>query len=66
MLEVAKKRRKSTPEFRAEIASLVLDGGRSVVDVCKDHDLVEKLGVRLGSAGENRSWPGSARRLEQR
>ncbi len=41
MLEVARKRRNFSPEFRAEIVGLVLDGGRSVVDVCKDHELVE-------------------------
>ena len=41
MSEVARKRRNFSAEFRAEIVSLVLDGGRSVVAVCRDHDLVE-------------------------
>ena len=36
-----KPRRKFTKEFKAEVIKLVLDGGRSVPDVCKQHDLSE-------------------------
>lgn len=35
------KRRKFTAEFKAEIAQLVLDGGRSVVEVCEEQGLGE-------------------------
>lgn len=38
---MAKKRRQFTQEFKAEIVKLVLDGGRSVPDVCRQHDLGE-------------------------
>ena len=36
-----KKRRQFTREFKAEVVKLVLDGGRSVPDVCRQHDLSE-------------------------
>jgi transposase len=36
-----KTRRKFTKEFKAEVVKLVLDGGRSVPDVCRQHDLSE-------------------------
>ncbi len=38
---MAKKRRIFTKEFKAEIVKLVLDGGRSVPDVCRQHDVSE-------------------------
>ena len=38
---MAKKRRRFNKEFKAEIAKLVLDGGRSVPDLCREHDLGE-------------------------
>ncbi len=36
-----RKRRKFTKEFRAEVVKLVLDGGRSVPDVCREQNLGE-------------------------
>ncbi len=36
-----KKRRKFTKEFKAEVVKLVLDGGRSVPDVCREQGLSE-------------------------
>jgi len=38
---MARKRRKFTKEFKAEVVKLVLDGGRTVPDVCRQHDLSE-------------------------
>ncbi len=38
---MAKKRRKFTKEFKAEIVKLVINGGRTVPDVCRQHDLSE-------------------------
>lgn len=35
------KRRRFSAEFKAEIIRLVLDGGHSVPDVCRDHELGE-------------------------
>ena len=35
------KRRRFTKEFKAEIVKLVLNGGRSVPEVCHEHDLGE-------------------------
>ena len=35
------KRRRFTKEFKAEIVKLVLDGGRSVPEVCGEHGLGE-------------------------
>ena len=36
-----RKRRKFTKEFKAEVVKLVLDGGRSVPDVCREQELSE-------------------------
>lgn len=36
-----KKRRKFSKEFKGEVVKLVLDGGRSVPEVCRQHDLSE-------------------------
>ena len=36
-----KTRRMFTKEFKAEVVRLVLDGGRSVPEVCRDHELGE-------------------------
>lgn len=36
-----KPRRKFTKEFKTEVMKLVLDGGHSVPDVCRQHDLSE-------------------------
>ena len=36
-----KKRRKFTKEFKAEIVKLVLNGGRSVPELCREHGLGE-------------------------
>lgn len=38
---MAKKRRTFTTKFKDEITKLVLDGGRSVPDVCRQYDLGE-------------------------
>ncbi len=35
------KRRKFTKEFKAEIVKLVVSGGRSIPEVCREHDLGE-------------------------
>ncbi len=39
--DMRKKRRLFKPEFKEEIVKLVLEGRRSVVDVSREHDLVE-------------------------
>ncbi len=36
-----RQRRQFTREFKAEIVRLILDGGLSVPDVARDHDLGE-------------------------
>ena len=41
MAKQKKTRRKFSKEFRAEVVKLVLDGGRSVPDVCREHELGE-------------------------
>jgi transposase len=41
MARKKKTRRKFTKEFKAEVVKLVLDGGRSVPDVSREHDLTE-------------------------
>ena len=41
MVKKQKTRRKFTPAFKGEIVKLVLDGGRSVPDVCREHELGE-------------------------
>ncbi len=50
-----RKRRVFTDDFKAEVVRLVLDGGRSVPDVRREHDLGESpvyLWVRrLGLTG---------------
>lgn len=38
---MSKKRKRFTKEFKAEIVKLVLDGGRNVPEVCREHDLGE-------------------------
>ena len=35
------KRRKFTKEFKTEIVKLVLNGGRSIPDLCREHELGE-------------------------
>lgn len=41
MAKTSKARRKFTKEFKAEVVKLVLDGGRSVADVCREQGLGE-------------------------
>ncbi len=41
MAKKRKTRRKFTKEFKAEVVKLVLDGGRSVPDVCREQGLGE-------------------------
>jgi transposase len=36
-----RKRRSFTPEYKAEVVKLVLEGGRSIVQVCREMDLTE-------------------------
>jgi transposase len=36
-------RRSFTPEFKAEVAALARRGDRSIVEVCRDMDLVESV-----------------------
>ena len=35
------KRRRFTKEFKAEVVKLIVNGGRSVPEVCREHDLGE-------------------------
>ena len=56
-----KKRRKFTKEFKAEVVKLVLDGGRSVPDVCRQHDLSESsvyLWVKQAQVDGGQGRPG--------
>jgi len=39
MMVKKRKRRVFTDDFKAEVVRLVLDGGRSVPDVRREHDL---------------------------
>ncbi len=41
MSEMAKERRRFRREFKAEVVKLVLDGRRTVPEVCKQHQLHE-------------------------
>jgi transposase len=41
MAKRKKTRRKFSAEFKAEVVKLVLDGGHSVPDVCREHELHE-------------------------
>ena len=41
MAKSKKTRRKFSKEFKAEVVKLVLDGGRSVPDVCREQELGE-------------------------
>ena len=38
---MGKKRRRFKPEFKAEIIRLVLEGRKTVAELCREHDLVE-------------------------
>ena len=38
---MASKRRQFTEEFKSEVVKLVLDGGKSVAEVCQVHELSE-------------------------
>ncbi len=38
---MAGKRKRFTKEFKAEVVKLVVNGGRSVPEVCREHDLGE-------------------------
>ena len=35
------KRRKFTKQFKADVVRLIKEGGKSVAEVCKDHDLYD-------------------------
>ena len=41
--DMARKRRKFTKEYKAEVVKLVKDGGKSVSAVCQDLDLVQSV-----------------------
>lgn len=41
MSKVAKSRRRFSPELKAEVIKLAIQGGRSVPDICKTHELPE-------------------------
>ena len=43
MLRVSEmaKRRKFTKQFKADVVRLIKEGGKSVADVCRDHDLYD-------------------------
>lgn len=38
---MSKKRRKFTPEFKAEVVKLVLDGRKTVSEICRQHGLYD-------------------------
>lgn len=38
---MARKRRKFTPEFKADVVKLVEESGKSIAQVCRELDLVE-------------------------
>lgn len=48
-----RKRRKFTPEFKAEVVELCQRGDRSIGEVSRDLGLTETA-VRVGQAGEGR------------
>ena len=43
MSKVERKRRRFTPEFKADIVKLILDGRKSVPDVARQHEIHEAV-----------------------
>jgi transposase len=43
VFNMARQRRKHSPEFKSEVVRLVLDGGQSAGAVAKAHDLADSL-----------------------
>ncbi len=65
---MSKRRRKFTKEFKAEIIKLVLDGGRSVPDVCRQHELSESsvyLWVKQARVDQGQGPPGALTTVER-
>jgi transposase len=63
-----KPRRKFTKEFKAEVIKLVVEGGRSVPDVCRQHELPESsvyLWVKQAQVDRGNGAPGALTTAEK-
>ena len=43
VFSMARQRRKHSQEFKAEVVRLVIDGGKSIAEVARAHDLADSL-----------------------